>query len=67
MELTFNASNFHYAFGTHDRVTIEGMPYRPISGNESGYVMSMTDGAGLSKGFTHALSDVSTRGTDLRI
>lgn len=53
MELSFNSSNFHYAFGTHDRVTIEGMPYRPASHNESGYVMTMTDGAGLSKSFTH--------------
>lgn len=53
MELSFNSSNFHYAFGTHDRVSIEGMSYRPTSHNETGYVMTMTDGAGLSKAFTH--------------
>lgn len=53
MELSFNSSNFHYAFGTHDRVTIEGMPYRPASRNEAGYVMMMTDGSGMSKAFGH--------------
>jgi putative transposase len=53
MELSFTTSNFHYAFGTHDRVTIEGMPFRPVSRNEAGYVMTMTDGTGLSKGFSH--------------
>ncbi|WP_240608262.1 Mu transposase C-terminal domain-containing protein [Pararhodobacter oceanensis] len=63
MELTFNNSNFRYAFGTYDRVTIEGVPYRPTSHNEVGYVMTMTDETGLSQSFTHTrLSRLGTMG-----
>lgn len=67
MELTFNTSNFHYAFGKHDRVTIEGMPYRPASSNESGYVMTADDGSGLSRAFTRAqISHLGAKGRILQ-
>lgn len=59
MDLSFNSNAttapaaVHYAFGTHDRVTIEGMEFRPVNYNEMSWLMQVTDGTGLMRDFTH--------------
>ncbi|EPX76420.1 Mu transposase C-terminal domain-containing protein [Salipiger mucosus] len=63
MDLKFDLDNARYALGTYDRVTIEGIAYRPTSSNEEGYVMATEAGAGLSRQFSHAqLSRLGAKG-----
>ena len=54
MELSFTTQNATFAFGQHDRVTIEGSRYCVTSRNEEGYVLTRDDGTGLSVQFAHA-------------
>ena len=54
MELSFTSQNASFAFGQHDRVTIEGARYSVTSRNEEGYVLTRDDGTGLSVQFEHA-------------
>jgi putative transposase len=54
MELSFTSQNASFAFGQHDRVTIEGARYCVTSRNEEGYVLTRDDGTGLSVQFAHA-------------
>ncbi|WP_158644597.1 Mu transposase C-terminal domain-containing protein [Paracoccus jeotgali] len=53
--LTFDPSRHHYAFGVHDRVTVDGVPYTVDghSRNERGLVLTMDDGSGRCRAFTH--------------
>jgi putative transposase len=55
MDLSFNytAKNVHYAFGSEDRITIEGTPYRALNYNEVGWLMQLVDGSNLAQEFTH--------------
>lgn len=53
MDLTFRNENANYAFGKYDRVQIEGTPWTVGPRNEEGYVMTLDDGRGLSRSFSH--------------
>lgn len=53
MKITFDTSIYNYAFGFSDRVVIDGIPHRPISSNETGYVMQLDDGSGRVGSFAH--------------
>lgn len=59
MDLSFNtaaltsAKAVHYAFGSEDRITIEGTEFRAINYNEIGWLMQAVDGAGACSDFPH--------------
>lgn len=53
--LTFDPERHHYAFGTHDRVTVDGVAYKvnPLSRNEEGWLLEVDDGSGRCRAITH--------------
>jgi putative transposase len=53
MDLSFKTENARFAFGRHDRVTIEGASYSVCSYNEEGYVLTRDDATRLSVAFGH--------------
>ncbi|WP_108500941.1 Mu transposase C-terminal domain-containing protein [Paracoccus indicus] len=53
MNLHFDPNGHRYAFGQFDRVTIEGVDWRPISSNEVGYIMRRCDDDGICHQFPH--------------
>ncbi|SIT12772.1 Mu transposase C-terminal domain-containing protein [Paracoccus saliphilus] len=65
--LDFDTDRHHYAFGKHDRVTIEGTAYRtaPCGRNEEGWLLEMDDGSGRCCNFRH--EELSRLGSMKRI
>src|SRR3990167_9118597 len=63
MDLSFNFDNARFAFGNHDRVTIEGTAYKGELVTEDGVVFGTADGRGLCQQFTHGqLSRLASMG-----
>ena len=63
MDLSFNFDNARFAFGNHDRVTIEGTAYKVELVTEDGVVFGTADGRGLCQQFTHGqLSRLASMG-----
>ncbi len=53
MDLSFNTQNARYAFGSLDRVTIDGMAFHLHMETEVGVVLTREDGTGRSQQFSH--------------
>ncbi len=63
MDLSFNFDNARFAFGNHDRVTVEGTAYKVELVTEDGVVFGTADGRGLCQQFTHGqLSRLASMG-----
>ncbi|MBD9529697.1 DDE-type integrase/transposase/recombinase [Paracoccus sp. PAR01] len=65
MNIHFDTTRHHYAFGIHDRILIDNQAWRPVSSNEVGWVMSRPDEAGICQQFTHV--ELSQLGASRRI
>jgi len=53
MDLSFTNTNARFAFGTFDRVTIEGVGYRLHQETEVGFVFGRDDETQLAQQFSH--------------
>jgi putative transposase len=61
--LTFSTENTRYAFGSFDRVTIDGMAFSVHLETEVGVIMMRDDNTGLSQQFSHEeLASLGGRG-----
>ncbi|MGP3699077.1 hypothetical protein [Rhodobacter sp. NSM] len=63
MTLQFNSEGRRLALSTHDRVTINGVEWRPAYGNDTGYALARADGTGVTETFSHRqLSRLASEG-----
>lgn len=53
MNLWFSTANATFVFGTHDRVTIEGIAYQVHMRTEVGQIFTRDDGTGFAKQYSH--------------
>ncbi|WHQ83245.1 Mu transposase C-terminal domain-containing protein [Tritonibacter mobilis] len=65
MDLSFTTENSRYAFGSFDRVTVDGRAFRLHMETEVGVVMTQDDDTGCSRQFSH--QDLSRLGSLGRI
>jgi len=53
MDLSFSTENARYAFGQHDRITIDGQAFRVQMEMETGYILAFDDETGLANEVSH--------------
>ncbi|RAP40405.1 hypothetical protein BYZ73_15100 [Rhodovulum viride] len=63
MTLQLNSEGRRLALSTHDRVTINGVEWRPAYSNDTGYALERADGTGVAETFSHRqLSRLASEG-----
>ncbi|SIO39444.1 putative transposase [Rhodovulum sp. ES.010] len=55
MTLHFDPTRTRYRFETYDKVTINGIDFRPVSESEEGYIFVRVDKTGVAEAFPHGV------------